>query len=195
MSEFAQPDVGVTPLQRAAGRHAPWLWGAFLVVASAAGSLVLACVAPFVAVATIATLSLELPAALAVAATAWLANQAVGFGLLAYPWTLETAAWGLAIGLGTVLAAAVAAHALARRRQTARAELYRRLDHASGPPTSWGLRLFNGHGEQQITILLPNPFLSPDGEKVLTVPDWSRLALWDEPGAITSRSGEAAIAP
>ena len=70
--------------------------------------------------------------------------------------------------------------ALARRRQTARAELYRRLDHASGAPTSWGLRLFNGHGEQQITILLPNPFLSPDGEKVLTVPDWSRLALWDE---------------
>jgi hypothetical protein len=69
--------------------------------------------------------------------------------------------------------------ALARHRQTARAELYRRLDSASGAPTSWGLRLFNGHGEQQVTIFLPNPFLSPDGEKVLKEPDWSRLALWD----------------
>ena len=42
----------------------------------------------------------------------------------------------------------------------------------------WGRRRLRQ--EQQITILLPNPFLSPDGEKVLTVPDWSRLALWDE---------------
>jgi hypothetical protein len=69
--------------------------------------------------------------------------------------------------------------ALARRRQTARAELYRRLDRA-GAPASWGLRLFNGAGEQQLTILLPNPLLSPDGEKILREPDWSRLALWDE---------------
>jgi len=43
--------------------------------------------------------------------------------------------------------------ALARHRQTARAELYRRLDR-SGAPASWGLRLFNGAGEQQLTILL-----------------------------------------
>jgi hypothetical protein len=68
--------------------------------------------------------------------------------------------------------------AVARHRQTKRAELYRRLDR-DGAPTSWGLRLFNGEGEQQVTILMPNPFLSPDGEKVLKTPDWSRLALWD----------------
>jgi hypothetical protein len=42
-----------------------------------------------------------------------------------------------------------------------------------------GLRLFNGEDEQQTTILLPNPFLSVDSEKVLKTPDWSRLALWD----------------
>lgn len=68
--------------------------------------------------------------------------------------------------------------ALARRRQTARAELYRRLDDA-GAPVSWGLRLFNGDGEQQATIFFPNPFLSPDTGRVLEKPDWSRLALWD----------------
>jgi hypothetical protein len=67
---------------------------------------------------------------------------------------------------------------LARRRQTARAELYRRLDH-DGAPVSWGLRLFNGAGEAQVTVLLPNPLLSPDGERVLKTPDWSRLELWD----------------
>jgi len=68
---------------------------------------------------------------------------------------------------------------LARHRRTARAELYRRLDR-SGAPVSWGLRLFNGEGEQQVTILLPNPFLSPDGDKAMPEPDWSRLDLWDE---------------
>ena len=67
--------------------------------------------------------------------------------------------------------------ALARHRRTASAELYRRLDK-SGAPVSWGLRLFNGHDEQQVTIILPNPFLSAD-DKVLQIPDWSRLELWD----------------
>jgi hypothetical protein len=68
--------------------------------------------------------------------------------------------------------------ALARHRRTARAELYRRLDK-SGAPVSWGLRLFNGHSEQQATILLPNPFLAPTSDKVLKTPDWARLDLWD----------------
>jgi hypothetical protein len=68
---------------------------------------------------------------------------------------------------------------LARHRQTSRAELYRRLDDF-GSPVSWGLRLFNGAGEQQMTIFFPNPFLDAETDKVLQVPDWSRLALWDE---------------
>lgn len=69
--------------------------------------------------------------------------------------------------------------ALARHRRTGRAELIRRLDR-SGAPVSWSLRLFNGVGEQQITILFPNPFLDPATDQVLDVPDWSRLALWDQ---------------
>ncbi len=67
--------------------------------------------------------------------------------------------------------------ALAAHRRTGRAELYRILDD-DGAPTSWGLRLFNGKGEQQLTIFLPNPFLGEDGT-MLKTPDWSRLALWD----------------
>jgi hypothetical protein len=68
---------------------------------------------------------------------------------------------------------------LAKHRRTSRAEMYRRLSRA-GTPISWGIRLFNGKGEQQITILLPNPFLHPETDKILKVPDWSRLALWDQ---------------
>ena len=69
--------------------------------------------------------------------------------------------------------------ALAAHRRTSRAEMYRRLSRA-GTPISWGVRLLNGKGEQQITILLPNPFLHPETDKILKVPDWSRLTLWDE---------------
>lgn len=67
---------------------------------------------------------------------------------------------------------------LARHRRTSRAELYRRLDR-TGAPVSWGLRLFNGEGEQQITVLLPNPFLDRATDKLRKTPDWAKLALWD----------------
>ncbi|MCS7024291.1 MAG: hypothetical protein NZV14_05785 [Bryobacteraceae bacterium] len=42
---------------------------------------------------------------------------------------------------------------------------------------SWGLRLWNGYGEQMTTIFLPNVSLS-DELKILKQPDWSRLELY-----------------
>jgi len=68
--------------------------------------------------------------------------------------------------------------ALAARRRPGRVELYRRLD-AEEHPISWGIRMFNGHDEPQITIFLPNPFLKPE-DRIADTPDWSRLALWEE---------------
>ncbi|RTL78627.1 MAG: hypothetical protein EKK29_22710 [Hyphomicrobiales bacterium] len=68
---------------------------------------------------------------------------------------------------------------LARHRRTARAEIYRRFGR-SCVPMSWGVQLFNGANEQQITVLLPNPFLHPETDRLLKEPDWSRLALWDK---------------
>ncbi|NWF78817.1 MAG: hypothetical protein HXY37_02080 [Chloroflexi bacterium] len=67
---------------------------------------------------------------------------------------------------------------VAQQRRTACAEFYRRLN-PDGSAGSWGIRLFNGKGEQQITIFLPSPFYS-DEMKRLETPDWSRLALWDD---------------
>jgi hypothetical protein len=43
---------------------------------------------------------------------------------------------------------------------------------AGGP--SWGLRLWNGYGEQMTTVFLPNPRLSDD-HQLLKAADWSRL--------------------
>ncbi|WP_336492852.1 hypothetical protein, partial [Methylobacterium nigriterrae] len=63
-----------------------------------------ACATPFAALATWAALSLPRREGVALIALAWLVNQAVGFGLHAYPHDLATAAWGLAIGLGAFAA-------------------------------------------------------------------------------------------
>lgn len=71
-----------------------------------------------------------------------------------------------------------ASEALAKHRRTSRAFIYRQLDQ-DGAPISWGIRLFNGRDEQQINILLPNPFLSTETDKILKKPEWSHLALWD----------------
>jgi nitrile hydratase accessory protein len=65
---------------------------------------------------------------------------------------------------------------LARVRRCARAELYRVIHDDA--PVSWGLRLYNGADEQQLTVLLPNPFLDED-QRVRDVPDWQALACWD----------------
>lgn len=65
---------------------------------------------------------------------------------------------------------------LAAHRRTSRAEFYRHVND-DGTPDGWGLRLFNGKDEQQITVFLPNPFLSDTMKP--QAPDWSRLTLWD----------------
>ncbi len=66
---------------------------------------------------------------------------------------------------------------LARHRRCRRAELYRVL--YEGAPVTWGVRMFNGADEQQLTVMLPNPFLDDD-QQPLAIPDWSRLACWDD---------------
>ncbi|MBR9973769.1 DUF7676 family protein [Magnetospirillum sulfuroxidans] len=61
-------------------------------------------------------------------------------------------------------------------RRTARAEFSRTLAE-DDTPRSWGLRLFNGGGEQQLSVFLPSPFHADN--RMLPQPDWSRLELWD----------------
>ncbi|MEM7024245.1 MAG: hypothetical protein AAF637_16905 [Pseudomonadota bacterium] len=85
-----------------------WTWVLLLAGASFVFSLALACATPFAALAALGALVLKKVDAFAVAILAWLINQAVGFGLLGYLTDPMTLAWGLAIGLSAVAAAAAA---------------------------------------------------------------------------------------
>jgi hypothetical protein len=67
---------------------------------------------------------------------------------------------------------------LARLRRVARAAFF----HTEGGPCApgaWGLRLWNGHGEQMITVYFPNPWLDADDRRVRE-PRWERTALWED---------------
>jgi hypothetical protein len=79
-------------------------WIVFLTVASLVFSLVFACAAPFVALATLAALNLRRADALILTGLVWLANQAVGYGILNYPRTADSVGWGLALGVAALLA-------------------------------------------------------------------------------------------
>lgn len=74
-----------------------YAWIAILACVTVALSLALACAVPFAALAAVAALTLTRRDALLLVGLAWLANQAVGFGLLHYPWTADTLAWGLVL--------------------------------------------------------------------------------------------------
>ncbi len=66
---------------------------------------------------------------------------------------------------------------LIAQRRPSRAEIYRSLDK-EGYPNSWGFRMFNGSGEQQITIFFPNPFITL-ADELADEADFSKLSLWE----------------
>ncbi|WP_394827765.1 hypothetical protein [Pendulispora albinea] len=66
---------------------------------------------------------------------------------------------------------------LAAWRRCSRAAFYRDTD-PSGRPSSWGLRFWNGRGEQMMTVFFPNPWLNERRTKFVKTPDWSKLELW-----------------
>src|SRR5258705_3108821 len=66
--------------------------------------------------ATLAALNMSWRDGLALIGIAWLADQAVGYGLLGYPRTANSVAWGVILGV-SACAALLAARALADRRR------------------------------------------------------------------------------
>jgi hypothetical protein len=86
-----------------------WFVTGLLVAISAVGSWEFACSTPFVAFAVAAPYALSTRTALLAVAAVWLANQAIGFGVLGYPWTVDTILWGIATGTAAMAAAASAA--------------------------------------------------------------------------------------
>jgi len=99
---------GTNPMARA-------IWIALIVTSGVGLSTFFACATPFAALATVAALKLGRRDMVCVVGLVWLANQAIGYGILGYPWTWDSAAWGLAIGLSSA-AAIVAAWSLSTVR-------------------------------------------------------------------------------
>jgi hypothetical protein len=92
------------------------VWLGLLVAISAAITVVFTCVTPFAAFAVIAAVTVSRRDAVMLAAALWLTNQAVGFGLLHYPWTASTFAWGSALGVAAVAGTLAALWAFRRLR-------------------------------------------------------------------------------
>ena len=79
-------------------------WAVLTVASGLCLSSFFACVTPFAALATLAALKLGWRDAILVVFIVWLGNQAIGYGILGYAWTWDSATWGLAIGVSTGLA-------------------------------------------------------------------------------------------
>src|SRR5262249_22942200 len=73
-----------------------------LVAVSAGWPATFTCIVPCAALGVAAAMTLSGRQALVCTTAVWLANQAAGFGLMSYPWTLNTIGWGAAIGVAAV---------------------------------------------------------------------------------------------
>lgn len=87
--------------------------------------------------------------------------------------TIDTGPWHCHLCLGYPKGAP---EILAKRRQVTRAVFFESRNKTC-VPMSFGFRMWNGAGEQMISIFFPNPYLS-DHLKSQKPPDWKRLQLW-----------------
>jgi hypothetical protein len=124
-----------------------WAWIGLLGGASIGFSLVFACATPFVALVTLAALTMSRRDAFIVTGAVWLANQAVGYGILDYPRTFDSYAWGVAIGLA-VLLALVVARAVGERFER------------SGPFVSTGLAFLSALAVYELALYAASFWLS-----------------------------------
>jgi hypothetical protein len=102
-------DMQVPPRHDSASRRIGWI--VLLTVATIAASFVFACATPFPALAALAALHMNRGDAFALTAVIWGTNQIIGYGLLHYPQSSDSVAWGIAIGAGAMIATASAAGA------------------------------------------------------------------------------------
>ena len=83
-------------------------WPATLAGATVLGSLALACIFPFAAIAALAALTLDRRSSIALVGAVWAANQAVGFLLMNFPWDAQAVGHGIAILTATLAGFGVA---------------------------------------------------------------------------------------
>ena len=91
--------------------------------------------------------------------------------------TVDTGAWHLHLCIDEHKDAP--SPEIIRQRQTSRAAFFQESRADSCVRGTWGLRLWNGLGEQMLTVFFPNPYLTDD-QRFQKEPDWNRLALWKQ---------------
>jgi hypothetical protein len=114
----------MTPQQLDTQLAKRFAWGGILTVLTVASTLAVACGTPFAALATLAALFLPRRDAFVLITVNWLANQAIGFGLLHYPLNWDCYRGGINLGIAALLstmAALLAQGALRNVAKTARA--------------------------------------------------------------------------
>ena len=87
---------------------ATWALPAILAATTLTGTVVLACMMPFAAIATIAALAMPVRRGAAAVGLCWLGNQVLGFGLMGFPWDAPTFAAGLSLLAASLIAFAAA---------------------------------------------------------------------------------------
>ncbi len=87
---------------------APLALPAVLAATTLSGTVVLACMMPFAAIAAIAALAMPARRGVAAVAACWLGNQVLGFGLMGFPWDGATFAAGLSLLASSLVASAAA---------------------------------------------------------------------------------------
>jgi hypothetical protein len=83
------------------------IWTIVLLAIGFASNLFLTCGSDLVAFALVGVLTLGLRRGSVLALGIWLESQVLGFAVFGYPHTPMTAAWGIVLGAGTLLAAVV----------------------------------------------------------------------------------------
>jgi hypothetical protein len=78
-------------------------WGGILTVVTVASTVAVACGTPFAALAALAALFLRRREAFVLIAVNWIANQAIGFGLLHYPLNWDCYRGGINLGIAALL--------------------------------------------------------------------------------------------
>jgi len=95
--------------------------------------------------------------------------------------TVDTGEYHFHLYLGEPESKAAAATnpELARQRKISRAVFFSETREGGKGclPGSWGFRMWNGLGEQMITIYFPNPYFDKQG--MIKEPQWERLQLWE----------------
>jgi hypothetical protein len=92
-------------------------WGGILTIVTVASTLAAACGTPFAALATLAALFLPRRDAFVLIGVNWIANQAIGFGLLHYPLNWDCYRGGINLLIAAVAGTAAAMFALQALRK------------------------------------------------------------------------------